>query len=356
MPETHNGTVLKQITYNGQKVKKWNHNGVLVYSAANIVTYYVNGVSYQEEVEYGKSVLNPTSFTPIKSGYTFSGWSLTDGGAVLSNYVMDTEPITLYAVWNEISIGISSTYTNSDSRTVSHVATLYANKTYYICAFANGSAPSHGGINWDMGNITASVSGGNLSNIMLRGVRYSYPVDDRPNTAAISYRVDKIVTGSSNATYTATVSNGGAYIVASQLSLIIVDATLASSLAVSDVYGYAVSSASTSASLSANSLYYVISYGNAGVNQWESYPGTNWSMSNVEISASSGALTNIINLSPVYCTAYGGDDGQDAGAAMSYNVSKISTSSAASTVTSSVYAGGAYRNDTQMSTIILKIA
>lgn len=98
MPETHNGTVLKQMIYNGQKVKKWKHDGVLVYSAGNIVTYYVDGTSYQEEVESGNSVLSPTSFTPSKSGYTFVGWSLSEGGAVLSECVMDSDPITLYAI------------------------------------------------------------------------------------------------------------------------------------------------------------------------------------------------------------------------------------------------------------------
>lgn len=98
MKETHNGIVLKKMTYNGQKVKKWKHNGVLVYSAGNIVTYYVDGVFYQEEVESGNSVLSPTTFTPSKTGYTFIGWSLSEGGAVLSEYVMDSDPITLYAI------------------------------------------------------------------------------------------------------------------------------------------------------------------------------------------------------------------------------------------------------------------
>lgn len=98
MPGTMNDILLKQMTYNGEKVKKWKHNGVLVYSAGNIVTYYVDGVSYQEEVEYGNTVLNPTSFTPSKDSYTFVGWSLTDGGDVLTEYLMDSDPITLYAI------------------------------------------------------------------------------------------------------------------------------------------------------------------------------------------------------------------------------------------------------------------
>lgn len=303
----------------------------------------------------GFSQVNPTftlasnGFT--KSGFSFNGWNLGAAGATVT---LSSSSIA-YAQWKEISIGISSTYVNSYDRTVSCSATLAANKTYYVCAFASGGGASHGSINWSISNVSASVSGGSLSNIMLRGVRYSYPADDRPNTAAISYRVDKVVTGSANRTYTATFTNGGAYLVAAQLSLVFVDATLASSLSISDVYAYAVSSTATSASLSANSLYYVISYGNAGVNQWGGYPGTNWVMNAVGMSASSGTLTNITSIGPIYCTAYSDGD-QEAGAAMSYKVGKVLTSSAASTVTSSASAGGAYRNDTQMSTIILKIA
>lgn len=147
MPETHNGTTLKQMTYNGQKLKKWKHNGILVYSAGNIVTYYVNGVFYQEEVESGKSVLSPTTFTPSKTGYTFLGWSLSEGGTVLSECVMDSEPITLYAVWKANDIILVSNY---------------ATQNGYGFA-GSGSSPLPGESSW-----------GSFGNLLIKSTRGTY--------------------------------------------------------------------------------------------------------------------------------------------------------------------------------------
>ena len=60
-----------------QKVKAIWLGGVKVYSAGNIVTYHVDtGITYQEEVDEGASVLSPTSFTPTKQGWTFIGWRI----------------------------------------------------------------------------------------------------------------------------------------------------------------------------------------------------------------------------------------------------------------------------------------
>lgn len=97
-----NNTTLKNMNYNGEKVKKWIHNGVQVFSAGSTVTYVVDsGVSYTEEVDSGASCLSPTTFTPSKDGWTFVGWreDTTASGSVLSSKVMESEPITLYAVY-----------------------------------------------------------------------------------------------------------------------------------------------------------------------------------------------------------------------------------------------------------------
>lgn len=157
MSETHNGTVLKQITYNGQKVKKWYHNGVRVFSAGSTVTYYVDsGTSYTEEVDSGASCLSPTSFTPTKSGWTFVGWreDTTASSSVLSSKIMGDSPITLYAVFKQtvtisyngngatsgsVSSQTGYAYLNAyDSNTVSYPSfTLPANgfaKTNYTFA------------------------------------------------------------------------------------------------------------------------------------------------------------------------------------------------------------------------------
>ena len=100
----HNGVTLKNMTCNGAKVKKWKHNGVQVYSAGNVVTYNVDsGVSYKEEVDSGASCLSPKTFTPTKSGWTFVGWRVdtTASESVLTSKVMDSDPITLYAVFKQ---------------------------------------------------------------------------------------------------------------------------------------------------------------------------------------------------------------------------------------------------------------
>lgn len=110
-----NGASLKKMQFNGQKVKKWNHNGVRVFSAGNIVTYQVDsGTSYQEEVDCEASCLSPTTFTPKKSGWTFVGWreDTAASSEVLSSKVMGDEPITLYAVFRQT---VTVTYYNAST-------------------------------------------------------------------------------------------------------------------------------------------------------------------------------------------------------------------------------------------------
>lgn len=87
-----------------KKVKKAYLGTEKIYSAGNIVTYCVdNGVTYQEEVDSDASCLNPTTFTPSKSGWTFVGWreDTTASSDVLSSKIMGDEPVTLYAVFEQ---------------------------------------------------------------------------------------------------------------------------------------------------------------------------------------------------------------------------------------------------------------
>ena len=73
-----------------------------VWGSGNSVTYVVDtNVAYSEDVLNGDSVLSPTTFTPTKSGYIFVGWRTdkTASASVLTSKVMDTDPITLYAVF-----------------------------------------------------------------------------------------------------------------------------------------------------------------------------------------------------------------------------------------------------------------
>lgn len=99
---SYSNSMLKRMTYDGQKVKKWYHNGVKVFSAGNIVTYQVDrSTAYQEEVEYENSCLSPTTFTPTKAGWEFVGWreDRVADDAVLTSKLMGDDPITLYAVF-----------------------------------------------------------------------------------------------------------------------------------------------------------------------------------------------------------------------------------------------------------------
>lgn len=87
-----------------EKVKKVYLNNEVVYSAGSTVTYVVDtDVTYTEEVDCDDSCLTPTTFTPMKSGWTFVGWreDTTASGSVLSDKMMGDDPITLYAVFKQ---------------------------------------------------------------------------------------------------------------------------------------------------------------------------------------------------------------------------------------------------------------
>ena len=112
---SYNNVKLKNITYNDQKVKKWNHNGVRIYNAGNTVTYYVDtDVVYTEEVDSEASCLSPKTFTPTKSDWEFVGWreNNTASSEILIDKIMGDSPITLYAVFRQI---VTVTYYNNST-------------------------------------------------------------------------------------------------------------------------------------------------------------------------------------------------------------------------------------------------
>lgn len=77
-------------------------DGKVLWQAGSIVSYVTDvGQSYTEEVSTGASCLSPSRGNPTKSGWTFVGWR-EDGqanGSVLTNKVMGSDPIVLYAVY-----------------------------------------------------------------------------------------------------------------------------------------------------------------------------------------------------------------------------------------------------------------
>lgn len=106
MAINRNGQATKyKFLHNGRMLKKGFHNSTtLIWSAGSTVTYKVDtGVEYTEEVDSGATCLAPKTFAPTKDDWTFVGWreDSTANGDVLTNKVMDSEPITLYAVFSQ---------------------------------------------------------------------------------------------------------------------------------------------------------------------------------------------------------------------------------------------------------------
>lgn len=126
---SYENTTIKKMTYNGQKVKKWYHNGVKVFSAGNVVTYYVDTDDIRtEEVDSEASCLSPTTFTPSKTGYTFVGWrnDTSASSDVLATRIMGDEPISLYAVFKRM---LTATF-DGNSPTSGSVASISAAQYY----------------------------------------------------------------------------------------------------------------------------------------------------------------------------------------------------------------------------------
>lgn len=135
---SYNNVKPKNITYNGQKVKKWTNDGVRIYNAGGTVTYYIDaGVSYKEEVDSGATCLSPKTFTPSKSGWTFVGWreDKMASSSVLTSKVMGDSPITLYAVFSRtLTLSYAGNGATSGS-TTAQTGTQYYN-------FGNYANPS----------------------------------------------------------------------------------------------------------------------------------------------------------------------------------------------------------------------
>ena len=83
--------------------------------ATREVTYCIDtNNTKKENVKIGESCLNPTTFTPTKSGWTFVGWKedKTADSNVLDKKIMGETPITLYAVFKQT---VTVTYYNNST-------------------------------------------------------------------------------------------------------------------------------------------------------------------------------------------------------------------------------------------------
>ena len=123
------GTSKMKLFGGSEKIKKAYLGTEKIYSAGNIVTYYVDsGIYYQEEVDSDASCLNPTTFTPSKSGWMFVGWreDTTASGDVLSSKIMGDELITLYAVFKK---AVTLTYYDNTTTARYAYGDVYYNNT-----------------------------------------------------------------------------------------------------------------------------------------------------------------------------------------------------------------------------------
>lgn len=120
--------------FNGTKVKAWYHNGDLIHTSGNIVTYHIDTTSiYEEEVDSDATCLAPKTFTPAKEGWIFVGWreDTTASGDVLTEKAMADEPITLYAVFKK---DVTVTYYDGNSTAKSKKESGYYNNTNVVDA------------------------------------------------------------------------------------------------------------------------------------------------------------------------------------------------------------------------------
>lgn len=130
----------------------------LIYSAGSTVTYYVDeGVQpIIEEVDSGDSCLSPTTFTPSKSGWNFVGWSEDESMTIVDELIMDSDPFTLYAVFNQdVTLSYNGNGSTSGSTSSETKKTYYNNGIYEYpiftlkdCGFTKTNYSFNG---WDLG-------------------------------------------------------------------------------------------------------------------------------------------------------------------------------------------------------------
>lgn len=96
--------LINKIALDVIEISKISIGDTLIYSAGNTVTYHVDDeITYQEEVDADETVLSPKTFIPEKVGWEFVGWrkDIVASADVLSDLVMDDDPIELYAVFQQ---------------------------------------------------------------------------------------------------------------------------------------------------------------------------------------------------------------------------------------------------------------
>lgn len=136
-----------------------------IYPNAGMVTYHVDtNVTYTEEVDIDESILNPSTFTPSKSGWTFVGWrkDTAANGSVLSNEVMTGDDVVLYAVFQQnITLSYNGNGATSGS-TANQSGTRYynngnASNPSFVLRNSGYSRTGYNFTNWRMGSTSGTA-------------------------------------------------------------------------------------------------------------------------------------------------------------------------------------------------------
>lgn len=182
-----------------------------IYPNSGTVTYYVDtNAVYTEDINIDDSCLNPKTFTPTKSGYTFVGWreDTTASSSVLSSKIMDGNDVVLYAVFRQ-TITLSYNGNNSTGgSTAAQSGTRYYNngnasnpsftlrangftrKNYTFQKWAMGST---GGTQYSAGaNVTLSAS----TTFYAVWLQTSFPSNGRISIGTLKFTSDTLPGGS----------------------------------------------------------------------------------------------------------------------------------------------------------------
>lgn len=167
---------IRKLFAGNTKIKKGYLGSAKVFSAGNTVTYHVDsGVIYQEEWEYGTSVLSPHTFVPTKAGYSFIGWKQDSSasGNTITSLLMADDPISLYAVFEK---AITLTACNGNANPAADTKYAYynnGNETYPQFTLEQASLSVEGNsagwipIGWSVSPDSATVAYSSLSNTTL---------------------------------------------------------------------------------------------------------------------------------------------------------------------------------------------
>ena len=182
-----------------------------IYPNAGMVTYHVDtGVVYTEEVDIDESILNPKTFTPSKSGWTFVGWKkdTSASSSVISSEIMTGDDVVLYAVFRQtITLSYNGNGATGGS-TASQSGTRYYNngnaanpsftlrsngfsrKNYAFQKWAMGSA---GGTQYNAG---ASVTLSGNTTFYAVWVQTAFPSNGTISIGTLQFTSDSLPGGS----------------------------------------------------------------------------------------------------------------------------------------------------------------